>query len=66
MSLAGCYTLALLCDSPTCPDRVRTGRAREAEYCDELGSTCRSQARQAGWRWTSGNDVRCPFCAKRE
>lgn len=53
MSMQGCYSLQLACDSCR----------RRAEYSDELGTHCRAQAKKDGWRWNEdGLIVRCNSC----
>lgn len=62
--IAACYDLQLYCDNPGCT-HGRFNERGHAEYTDELGSTCRRNARRNGW-WIDMKTgcCACPPCAR--
>lgn len=61
--IAACYDLTLYCDGAGCA----TGRNRQPhQWTGEKGSTCRAEARRAGWKlnWDEGTAY-CPKCRAR-
>jgi hypothetical protein len=57
--IVGCYTLDLYCDAPNCKT------TQPETFIHELGSTCRSLARKAGWYLTGSGQAFCPTCTKK-
>ncbi len=59
---AGCYSLHLYCkyDNPE-----HEWSEFPHEFTDELGSTCRKNARSLGWKLDADGTATCPKCSKR-
>jgi hypothetical protein len=60
MSWAGCYALDLYCDN-TSGDHDFSEFPKQ--YTGELGTTCRANARKAGWIIRGDGSCICPKCS---
>lgn len=60
--IVGCYTLDLYCDNAKPQDGIHEWNEFPHQFFDEFGSTCRSNARKAGWLLSEKRAL-CPKCS---
>ncbi len=63
--IVGTYTLDLYCDTEGC-DQPLAKLGQPDEFIAELGTTCRRQARQAGWTLKRNGTAVCPQCSGKD
>jgi hypothetical protein len=66
VSYYGIYGLDLYCDNRpnnlAAPDGIHRYNEFPHQFTAELGSDCRAQAREAGWRLKPDGRAMCPKC----
>lgn len=59
MAVVGCYSMDLYCDGE---NPAHTYKEFPHCYTAQLGSTCKKNARKAGWRFLKDGRAYCPKC----